>query len=145
MGIQTTAGSTLSIGAAPATLDATGFGAVSYTAVGEITDLGQFSYGTYTEVKVTAIGNRQTRKLKGSFDNGTMSLKMNLDSGDAGQTAMKTALTSDADHSIKVVLQDGSIKYFTAKVMSFNITLGNVDAVTMADTNLGINSNIVEA
>lgn len=144
MTIQTTAGTTLSIGAAPATLDAAGFGAVSYTAVGEITDLGQFSYGTYTEVKVTSVGNRQTRKLKGSYDNGTMTLKMSLDSADAGQIAMKTANSSDADHSIKVVLQDGSIKYFTAKVMSFDISLGNVDAVTSAEVKLGVNSNIVE-
>jgi len=144
MTIQSTAGSTLSIGEAPATLDAAGFGAVSYTAVGEINDMGEFSLATYNEIKATSVGNRRTRKLKGSYENGSMALKMNLDSGDAGQTAMKTALSSDADHSIKVVLQDGSIYYFAAKVMSFKVTLGGVDSITMASTDLSLNSDVVE-
>jgi hypothetical protein len=145
MTIQSTAGSTISIGAAPATVDLAGFAAVSYTAVGEVNDLGEFSLATYTEIKASSVGNRRTRKLKGSYENGTMSLKMNLDSGDAGQTAMKTALSSDADHSIKIVLQDGSVYYFSAKVMSFKVSLGSVDNITMASTDLGINSDVFEA
>jgi hypothetical protein len=145
MTIQSTAGSTISIGAAPATYDAAGFGAVSYTEIGEVNDLGEFSLATYNEIKANSVGNRRVSKLKGSYENGTMTVKVNLDSDDTGQTAAKTALDSDADHSVKIVLQDGSIYYVAAKVMSFKISLGGVDNITMGTIDLALNSDVVEA
>lgn len=143
MTVMTSAGSTLSIGAAPATIDAAGFGAVSYTAVGEITDMGEFGK-EYNLVTHNPIGNRQTKKFKSSFNNGSMQLQMGRDTSDAGQTALIAALESDNSYSIKVVLQDGTILYFTAKVMSYRTAIGSVDQITGATTTLEIDSAVIE-
>lgn len=143
MTVMTSAGSTLSIGAAPATIDSAGFGAVSYTAVGEITDMGEFGK-EYNLVTHNPIGNRQTKKFKGSFNNGSLQLQMGRDTADAGQTAMIAALESDNSYSIKVVLQDGTILYFTAKVMSYRTAIGSVDQITGATTTLEIDSAVIE-
>lgn len=143
MSVQTSAGSTLSIGAAPATVDAAGFGAVSYTTVGEITNMGEI--GTvYAEVKHNPVGSRNTQKFKGSYDNGTMNIQMGRDTTDAGQTAMIAALASDNSYSIKIVLQNGHIIYAKALVMSYKTSVGSVDQITGATTDLAITSNLIE-
>jgi hypothetical protein len=144
MAVMTTAGSTLSIGTAAATIDAAGFGAVSYTAVGEITDIGEFGK-EFNLVTHNPIGNRQTKKFKGSFNNGSLQLQLAFDSADTGQDYITgTALGSDDSFSIKIVLQSGLIEYFTAKVMSFRINPGSVDSITSATVMLEIDSSIVE-
>ena len=143
MTAMTSAGSTLAIGNAPATIDAAGFGAVSYTTVGEITDIGEFGK-EYNLVTHSPLGNRQIKKFRGSFNNGSLQLQMARDPSDSGQAAMITALESDDSKSIKVTLQDGTILYFTAKVMSYRTSVGSVDQITGATTTLEIDSSIIE-
>jgi hypothetical protein len=140
---MTSAGTTLSIGAYPATYDAAGFAAVSWTAVAEITDLGSFGK-TYTEVKHTSLTQRQTKKFKGSYDNGQLQLKMAKLASDAGQQEMLTALASDSSYAFKVVLQDGTHEYFSGKVMSYVNAVGNVDQITGADATIAIDGDVIE-
>lgn len=144
MAVMTSAGSTLSIGAAlPATYDATGYGAVVWTVVGEITDLGEFGK-EYNLVTHTALGQRQNKKFKGSFNNGSLQLQLARDTADAGQIAMRDALDSDASFPFKVTLQDLSKAYFTGKVMSYKTSVGSVDQITGASCTVEIDSEIVE-
>ena len=143
--IMTSAGTTLKIATGkPTTYDAAGFGAVTpLTAVGEITDLGEF--GTeYTTVDHVALGSRQKRKFKGSFDNGSLQLQMGRDVTDVGQIALRAALASDASYTFCVTFQDGSKNFFTGKVMSYKSSVGSVDQITGATTTVEIDSNIVE-
>lgn len=145
MAVMTSAGSTLGISASlPATYDVTGFNALTYTAVGEITDLGEF--GTeYALVTYTALGQRQTKKLKGSFNNGSLQLQLGRDTADAGQTLLRTALASDNSYSFRVTLQNATRLQFTGKVMSYKTSVGSVDQITGASTAIEVDSVIVES
>src|SRR5690348_4376017 len=106
--IHTTAGSTIALSAAqPATYDEAGYGALSFTNIGEVSDLGEFGR-VYNIVKYNTIATRATTKRKGSYDEGTMNLKVGLDNDDAGQILAKTASESDDDYSFELTLQDGT-------------------------------------
>lgn len=142
---MTSAGTTLSIcPTLPANYDAAGFGAVgmTYTLVGEITDLGEFGK-EYNLITHNPLGDRKTYKLKGSYNNGSIQASMALDENDAGQTAMRTAQDSDSAVTFKVTLQDGTLKYFTGMVMGFRVSVGGVDAITSATSTIEIDSDIV--
>lgn len=143
MTVYTSAGTTLTISAdAPATFDASGYQAV-FTAspgpavVGEITDLGEFGR-EYALVTHMPVGSRGTQKFKGSFNAGTMSLTLGLDTDDAGQVLMKTAMLADDDYSFMVTTQNGDKYYFQAKVMSWRVSVSGVDSITTATANLEI-------
>lgn len=144
MAVQTSAGSTLSIATGvPTTYDSAGYGALTFTVVGEVTDIGEFGK-EYNLVSFTPVGNRQVKKFKGSFNNGSIQVQMGRSTGDAGQTAMRSALTSDASFSFKVTLQDLTKIYFTGKVMSYKTSVGSVDQITSATSTIELDSEIVE-
>ena len=142
MAVATTAGSTLGISSSnPATYDVTGYAALTFTEIGEITDFGEFGR-QYNLVTHNPVASRGTQKFKGSFNEGTMSLTMALDTDDAGQVAVKAAVDSDANYSFKMTHHgSGDVYYFQAKVMSFRVGFSNVDAVTTATVELELTTN----
>lgn len=141
---QSVAGSTFKISATlPATYDAAGFGAVSYTAVAEITDMGSLGKD-YTKITHNPVGDRKTYKFKGSYDSGNITLKLAKALADAGQALMLTASNSDADYSFQITLQDGRDMYFAGKVFSFVTNIGSVNQILGADVKVEITSDIVE-
>lgn len=136
MTVRTSAGTTIKLSAGtPATFDVTGYAALTYTALGEVTDLGEFGR-EYSLVTHNPVGSRGTVKKKGSFNEGTMTLQLGLDTDDAGQILAKTASTSDADYSFVVETQNGDKYYFQAQVMSFKVAVGGVDSITSATITL---------
>jgi hypothetical protein len=149
MTVRSSAGSTIKISAGiPATFNSAGYGALTMTAIGEVTDLGEFGR-QYNLVTHNPLGTRGTTKLKGSYNEGTISMQLGLDTDDAGQILAKTASLSDNDYSFEVATQNGDKYYFQAKVMSFMVTVGGVDAVTGATISLeltsgGTNTGIIE-
>jgi len=145
MTAMTTAGTTVAIdvGVSPGTYDSTGFVALSYQAIGEITDAGEFGR-QYNLVTHNPIGDRRTVKKKGAYNDGQMTLQMARDPSDAGQADLITALDSDADSSFKVVLQDGTILYFVAQVLSYTTNLGSVDQITSATVVVELTNSIIE-
>lgn len=141
MNARTSAGSTIAISAAaPATFNDVGYTALTFTPIGEVTDLGEFGR-EYALVTHNPLANRGTVKRKGSFNEGTMDLKLALDTDDAGQILAKTASMSDADYSFKVTLQNGDIFYFQAQVMSFKNGVGSVDQITAATIKLELTTS----
>jgi hypothetical protein len=141
MTARTSAGSTIAICAAqPATYNSAGYGALSFTAIGEVTDLGEFGRD-YALVTHNPLGSRGTVKKKGSFNEGSIDLKAALDTDDAGQIICKAAAQSDSDYSFKIVTQNGDIYYFQAQVMSFKTSVGSVDNVTQAAIKLELTTN----
>ena len=148
MTVRTSAGTTLRISAsAPATFDETGYNDL-FTAsptppiVGEITDLGEFGR-EFALVTHNPVGSRGTQKFKGSFNEGTMTLSLGLDTDDAGQIIAKTASLSDLDFSFMVTTQNLDRYFFQAKVMSFKVGVGGVDQITTATVTLEITTNSV--
>lgn len=140
----TSAGTTISISAVlPATYDSAGFAALTFTAIGEITDAGEYGK-TYNLVSHNPLGDRKTYKFKGSYNNGSMTLQMGRVPDDAGQTILLAALDSDNSYSIKVVLQDGTINYFTAQIMSYTTSVGSVDQITAATVSIEVTDDIIE-
>ena len=141
MSIESVAGTTLHISAAtPATFDDTGYAALTWTAVGEITDLGEFGR-VYNIIKHNPIGSRGTGKRKGSYDEGALNLKLALDTDDAGQIICKTASGSDANYSVKVTAQGGDKYYMQVQVISFKNMFGSVDNMKSASIDMEITTN----
>lgn len=141
-GVETVAGTRISISAAkPATYDEAGYEAIAtWAKVGEITDGG--SHGrTYNEVTHGPIDTRGTQKFKGSFNEGTKTLQLALDSSDAGQLIVKQALASDDSFSFKVEYQGGDVDYFQALVLSFQKATAGVDSIRSATVQLSLTTS----
>lgn len=139
----TSAGSTLAISATlPTSLTPTAYAVPAYTPIGEVTDAGALGR-TYNTVNHNPLATRGTVKLKGSYDDGTMTVQLAYAPGDAGQALVETALTSDAFYAFKLTLQDGTIKYFQAQVTSAPVNVGGVDSVTGLTVNLSIKSGTI--
>jgi len=141
MAIQTIAGTTISISAGiPATYNAAGYAALTYTLIGNIEDGGEHGR-EYNIVTFQSIDKRITQKFKGSYDEGDKTLSIAYDPADAGMVLLKTALLSDADYSFKVTYQDGKDDYFPAKVTSLRKATGGVDTMAMVNVTLAITSS----
>lgn len=141
MTIQSAAGASIGISAAaPETYNVAGYEALTFTNIGEVTDLGEFGR-EYNLITHNPIDTRATKKLKGSYNEGQISLTVALDTADAGQNLAKTASASDADYSMVVEMQNGAKYYFPAKVMSFKIGVGSVDNMVSATISLEITSS----
>jgi hypothetical protein len=141
---MSSAGSALALSAVlPATQDAAGYNALTWTNVGEVTDVGELGK-EYNLITYTPLASRRVQKLKGSYNQGTMALQMARDTADAGQTAIRTARDSDADYAFRLTLQNGTKLYFQAKVMGYKTSVGSTDQITGASANLEITTDIVE-
>lgn len=140
----TSAGTDISICAiAPATYNAVGFAALTWTSIGEVTELGEFGR-VYNIVKLNLLKDRRTVKRKGSYDDGTVAAQMARVPDDAGQAILVAAVNSDSSYSIRVTLQDGTKFYFSAQISSYTTNVGNVDQITSATVNFEIDNNIIE-
>lgn len=138
MSAETVAGTTIGISAAaPATFNAAGYGALTFSNIGEITDGGEHGR-EYALVTHQPIASRGTQKYKGSFNEGSKTLQLARDESDAGQVIAQAALLSDGDYSFKVTYQGGVIDYFRAKVMSFKTSANGVDSIRSATITLEI-------
>jgi len=141
MTVRSSAGTTIGLSSsAPATFNSAGYSALTFTNIGEVTDLGEFGR-EYNLITHNPIGSRGTVKLKGSFNEGSINMTLGLDTDDAGQILAKTASQSDNDYSFVITTQNGDDYYFQAKVMSFKVNVGSVDSVTTATIMLELTTN----
>lgn len=144
---QTVAGTSISISASlPATYDSTGFAALTYTVISEVTDIGNYGKD-YTLVSHNPLNDRKTYKFKGSYNNGSLSIKLakaTLSSTDAGQVIALAASNSDASYSFRITNQDATDSYFTGKVMSFVTSTGSINSILSAELKVELDSDITE-
>ena len=142
--VRTTAGTTIGVSAsAPATYDAAGFGALTFTEIVEVTDFGDFGR-VYDLVTHNPVAGRRTVKRKGNFNDGAVTLQLGRDASDAGQALCRTALDDDSSYYFDITLQDGTDLYFSAQVMSFPYGLGNGNSITGGTITLEIDDDIIE-
>lgn len=120
-----------------------GFPSLSFTEVGEVTDLGEFGR-VYEQVVHNPLNNRRTIKRKGSYDDGEVSMVVARTPGDAGQTILQTGLDSDDSISVKVELQSGDVLYFSVQVMSYTANVGTINQIVQSSVTLAIDNDIVE-
>lgn len=132
MAVRTSAGSTIKLSAStPATFDASGYNALTYTTVGEANDLGEFGR-EFALVTHMPVATRGTQKYKGSWNEGSLTIQLGLDTDDTGQILAKAAALSDNAYSFCVTTQNLDKYYFQARVMSFKVNVGGVDTITAA-------------
>lgn len=145
----TSAGTKLYVSSsAPASFDETGYGAVSWTEINEITDMGEIGR-VYADVTHKPINNRQTFHKKGGFDDGGLQLQMAHAPADPGQVILAAALNDDNDYYFKLEYNDNpggssnTIEYFPAQVFSAPKAVGNVDSMTTKTVNVMVDGDIV--
>jgi hypothetical protein len=154
MGIFTSAGTKVymtSTTTNPATFDAAGYGALTFTEIKNVESVGAFGDES-AEVTFDDLGEKRTKKLKGQRNSGNMALVCGLDDADAGQDLLRTA---EADNTtgnfhFKVVYPnkltsggDGAIRFFSGKVMSQREVIDTANNVAKLEATVGINTAIV--
>lgn len=141
----TSAGSTVYISAGvPATIDSTGFGGLTYTKIGDVTEIGVVGTN-YAMVEHTPVDGAVKYKYKTINDNGNVTLKGARVPSDAGQTLLNTASQSYSPYAMKIVLQNGAIIYGQVLVQSFQTNIGNAGQITAFDSTCPITGNLVFA
>ena len=136
MAFETAAGTVLKCATGvPATFDASGYGAVTYTNIGEITNAGEFVGKVYNLVTHSPLSSRGVKKGKGSYNNGQVSPDIAFDFADAGQVLLTAAADADDDATatltFELTTQSGHVVYFQGLVMSNPMTVGENDSVVM--------------
>jgi len=143
MAAQESIGTTIAISAAvPATFDVAGFDALSFTEIGEVTEVNEYG-GEAAVIEHTPLKTGITQKLHGAINNGSLSVPMALDRGDAGQIIVGASYSSRDQVSFRVAFPDGSIDYFQGKCMSPVKRGANVGNVLGGSAMIEIDTDIV--
>lgn len=147
MGVMTSTGIVISVSAAePATFDDTGFSALTFAAVGEVTNVPEFGPNVQV-VTHEPLATGVTQKHKGFINYGSLALEAAYDDADAGQIIMSAAVTGatkNTEHSFKIAMQDGSVRYFTGKVFSYTENPGAANSMVACSMQLEINSPVLK-
>ena len=129
--------------------DLADYEAMSWLEVGEVEDMGQYGDESAT-IEFTALKDARKQKLTGPRDAGTAAVVVGAVPGDPGQIAMNAAEGTPDNYGFKVIRNDAvtplsgtpTIDYFSARVMSQRLNVGNVMNVLKVTFNLGINTAI---
>lgn len=137
------AGTTLAVSASlPATYDAAGYNALSWTLVTDVTDIPEF--GPSTSVNTfNPIDNRVTQKSTGSIDYGSVAFGFGHVVGDAGQGILSAAMGNNTGISFRVTRPNGAKDYFTGIVSSFTRNHSGVNSFFVGVAKAEINKPIV--
>lgn len=122
----TGAGATIGLSAsAPATYNAAGYTALTYTDVGKVTAFGDVPSRVYQEVTVMYLASAGTDVAKGGFDLGSQQITVALDAADAGQIMLAAATNSTSPYSVKLFHPVLGTIYARALVMGGAKTYGD--------------------
>ena len=128
-------GGFLSVSAAtPATFDAVGYVVLSFTDVGEVSEIPEFG-AAHAAVTFTPLKSGIVNKFHGELNYGSVTIPLGYDSADAGQVILIAALASKDEVSFRETRSDGTIRYIMGKVFSFQRGQ-SVGSVNMASCNI---------
>lgn len=145
MGSTTAAGSALAISAGiPATNDAAGYAALTYTEIGQIEKIGAIG-AVFAKVEFQPLKGAK-QKHKGSVDYGSLSPTLAHDDSDAGQTLLRTAAANATStlYSFKVTYPDNAIRYFQGRVFGYPETTDGADSILTAAPTIEISTSIIK-
>lgn len=126
----------------PATIDSIGFGALSYTEIKELTDIGMIG-PEKSVILHNPVRENVTYKLPGSRNNGSLDLKGARAPTDPGQILLIAAEAGTAPYAVKVELQNGTFLYAQVLVMSYKTSIGGQNQITGMESKLEISGAIV--
>ena len=128
-------GGFLSVSAAtPATFGSAGYAALTWTEVGEASEVPEFG-ATCSAVTFTPIETGIVNKFHGERNYGSITIPLAYDYADAGQIILLAALASEDEISFRETRSDGTVRYMMGKVMSF-LRGQSVGSVNMASCNI---------
>jgi hypothetical protein len=142
---QTAAGTKLAMSVAhPATEDAAGYAALTWTVIGNIEQLG--AIGAAFEVVNFQPLDGPLDKLKGPVNYGTLSPTIGHDPTDAGQTMLRTAAddTTNLLFSFQVTYQDGAKRYSQGRVFGYPENTGPANTVLTATPQIELTKKVVK-
>lgn len=126
----------------PATIDAAGFGALTFTEILLVSDIGMIGNES-SLVTFNPVGTQDTQKIRGSRNAGSVDLKGGVALADPGQVILKAGEASNSLYALKIVLQTGTIIYAEVLVMGYKISVGAVNSVTSFESKLEVSGSIV--
>jgi hypothetical protein len=128
--VSAATGTTLGVSAGlPATFDAAGYDALTFTDLGEVIDIGELGKA-FNVVNHQTVGRAYPQKLKDTFDIANISLTLGRVSTDAGQVLLQTALAEKVSYAFELLLPSGDRGAFTGQVIKAGIgalASGNVE------------------
>lgn len=98
------------VAASPATVDAPGFAALSYTTIGEIIEFGEIG-DTSNDIPIALLAGRNVH-VNGGVDGGEVAFTFAINGSNAGQTILRTNSNTNNVVSFKITDPDGAISYF---------------------------------
>lgn len=135
-------GGSLAVSAAsPASYDNTGYTALTWTDVAEVTEIPEFG-ADHEVVTHTPLATGIVNKYHGALNYGSLSVPMAYSDGDPGQAILIAAITSKDEISFRETRSDGSIRYFAGKCMSYK-TAQSVGSVVPATSQIEITRAVV--
>lgn len=145
MSWNTSAGVLFKISAGvPATFNAAGYAALTFTTVGEVTDLSGFGV-TWSNQTGNQLALRGTQKKKAVRDPGNIDVTLNLDTDDAGQILMKAARDSaTAVYAVSITMPSGDIYYCQVLVNSFMVDGQTQDGKSVATSNCAVTTSATD-
>ncbi|ATQ74856.1 hypothetical protein CR152_10220 [Massilia violaceinigra] len=122
--------------AVPATYNAAGFLALTWTKIGEITNMGSVTGRAYNNSTHAPVDTAQQIQKKASYTLGESEFMMGWDEEDEGQIIVDNASRTYDILSFKLIKQDGALRYFTAQVSTFVENNGAVDDIVQGSLTL---------
>lgn len=146
MSVTTSLGTVISVVLGePATYDDSGFSALTFAEIGEVSDIGEFG-GEGEVLTHTPLKTGTVNKFIGSIDYGSIAAQMGKLFDDVGQIALKAGFdgaNKGKTHSFKVEYIDGGIEYFTGVITSFTSNVGSASSVRMGASNIALNNQVI--
>lgn len=129
----------------PATLDAAGYAAKTYTQIKGVTTIPTF--GSTTEVvTIQPLEDGFDNKSKGFTNYGSQAFEAGFIEGDAGQALVEQGadgVNKFSNHSMKIEYSNGAVRYYVCQIFGYNETPGAANSTIMIGFNVEINSPIV--
>lgn len=144
--VDISVGTTIAISlGAPTTYDTSGFGAKSYTTIGEVTNIPDFG-GSATVTEHIPLSTGVVNKLVGSINYGSMQIPLaKLD--DAGQAAVAAGFdgaNARATHSFRITDPNGDFVYFTGKITSNMLSFGDANTVYNGSFTIEVTNSLIQ-
>jgi hypothetical protein len=106
------------VASVPATTDASGFGALTYTTIGKIVSVDPTG-DTTDNISIPLLAGR-VEHVNGAADGGEIPMAFRWDGGtDAGQTLILANNNGSQNCSFKITDPDGKIEYFFALIANY--------------------------
>lgn len=130
----------LSAGQPTGTPNATTIGALTFTEVLGVSELGAVGPESAT-ITFNPLGDNNTYKSKGNRNNGAIDAKGAYGS-DPGQVLLRAAEASQNEYAMKIELANGTEILAMVIVTSYKTNIGNSGQITMFDSKLEINGPV---